>query len=377
MAENIIPLGVENLALADAEEAFFGAAGNVYRRVDIHNADGSLWQANAPVLGGDVTVDYSRAERRTLDLQLDNNDGNFTSDPDGFWYDKILKVYRGVRDDAGLVQSYQLGEFYIDRIDEDHFPHVVSITARDSAKRMILAKFPQATAFAAGVPVNTVITALAVASGVTRFNFANVGVNLTTQFMWEAGTARWEAASALAEAHGQELFFDRTGTLTLRPFVDPTTAPVQYVFDTGYKGNLATYSKSTNDTRIFNHILVKGGNTNEVPVTGVAENNEPSSPTRIARIGRRTYVYESKLISTNTQAQDLATALLRIMALESYELSLDALVAPWLDVGLAIGFEDPNPSPYAPTSYLLTGLTIPLEVGGLMSAEAKRVTLVG
>lgn len=369
-----VPPGIGSVA--NAEDLFFGGTGNVHTTVNIYNADGSLWLAGAPIESGNVSVDYTRAERRTFDLSFDNGDDTFQSDPENFWYDKIIKVFRGVQDDDGNVQTYQLGEFLIDRIEEASFPPTVQVSGRDLTKRMMLSRFATATAYAAGVPIATVINGLAVASGITRVNLASTGTNLSAQFMYEAGASRWEAASALAEAHSMELFFDRTGILTMRPFVDPTTAPVQFSFLTGAEGNLSSYTKSTNDSQIFNHILVTGTSSVQLPVAASAENNEPSSPTRIERLGRRTYVYDSKLIATSGQAQTLADSLLKIMALESFDLSLSALVAPWLDVGAAIEFVDPNPAPYAPTSFLLTQLSVPLEVGGLMDAEARRVTIV-
>lgn len=477
---NIIPTGTG--AVAEPELEFFGGSGKLYRRVDIHNADGSLWMGDVSVVSGNISVDYSRDERRTLDLELDDADGLFKSDPQGFWYDKIIKVYRGVTDDSGESQYYQLGEFLIDRIEETNFPSTTSVTGRDNTKRMMMSKFSTATAFAVGMPIENAIIALAVGSGITNYNLGKLegadeiqtiglgaatagtititfsgqttasiafnatastvqsalealsnvnvgdilvtggpfpatmtltfsgptysgtnvsqitatptgltggtvtiattveggsGINLTNQIMWEAGVSRWEAAKSLATAYSQELFFDRLGILTMRPFVDPTTAPVQFIFLTGIDGNLSRFSKSTNDSRIFNHVVVKGGNTNEIPVAGSAENTEPASATRIERLGRRTFPFESKLISTNAQAQTLATAMLATMALESYELSLEALPAPWLEVGNAIEFIDPDPSPFAPTRFLLTSLTLPLGVGELMSAEARRVTIVG
>lgn len=368
----------EDFTNDELQSAFFGATGFVWRQVDIYNADGTLWMANAPVQSGSISIDYGRDERRQFDLVLDNSTGAFTSDPTGFWYDKTIKIYRGVRRDRqGEYAGYQLGEFMIDRIDEDQFPHLVSVTGRDNTKRLLMAKFSQATAYAAGVPLEAVMSGLALNAGVTRTNFPTTGITLNNQFMYEAGVPRWEAAKALAEAHTMELFFDRFGVLTMRPFVDPTTTPVVFTFNTGTDGNLVNYSKSTNDSQIHNHILVKGANTVLAgPVAFSVENTEPSSATRIARLGRRTYVFDSKIVDTLAKAEELANALLKIMALESYELSWSSLVAPWIEVGNAVEFVDPRPSPFAPTRFLLTSVTIPLGIGEAMSAGAKRVTIV-
>lgn len=77
----------------------------VTRRLEIYEADGqTLWHPNGSeedlfrLIGGNVTVDNSRDERRAADFVLDNADNGMRPNPDGgFWYDKILKPYRGVK----------------------------------------------------------------------------------------------------------------------------------------------------------------------------------------------------------------------------------------------------------------------------------------
>lgn len=357
------------------ERAYFGSAGRVYRRLDIWNSDGTPFYLDAPLVEGSVSVDMNRDERRTLEFSLDNESLEFRSDPEGFWYDKIIKVYRGVENHLGEQHYFQLGEFLIDSIDEPHFPPVVSVTARDRTKQLMLSKFSAATQFGQGDTLEAVIAAIAGSAGVTRRNFPATGITLDREFYWEAATSRWDAVKELATAYGYELFFDPGGTFVMRLFVDPTTAAVLFTFLTGTLGNLSSYSLSTNDTRIFNHVLVTGTATNQLPVYGVAENNQTTSPTRIARLGRRTYPFDSAFVATSAQAKTLAESLLRVMALESYELSLDALVAPWLEAGVAVEFRDPDPVPSAPTRFLLSNFEIPLTLG-TMAASARRVTMV-
>jgi hypothetical protein len=370
---NSIPIGIG--AVTNPQESFFGATGRAARRVDIYNADGTIWFQDAPVMDGNVTVDMNRSERRMADFTFDNLDNTFRSDPAGFWYDKIIKVYRGVQDDDDNTQLYQLGEFMIDRIRCPNFPHVSYVNCRDYTKKLQKAKFSEATAFAIGASLDQVVTGILVSGGVTRYNVPVTGIQLDREFYFESGTERWQAIVDLATSFGYEVFFDQGGTFVMRLFVDPTTAAVQFTFFTGQAGNLASYELSTDDTRIYNDVLVTGSASDILPVYGRAENNEPSSPTRIVRLGRRTYPYDSKFITTTPQAQALAISLLKIMALESYELELDALVAPWLEAGNAVQFVDPDPAPQAPNRFLLTNFTVPMKIG-TMSASAKRVTIV-
>ena len=81
---------------------FLGSTTQHIRRVEIYESDGvTRWSKDVKVrlIGGQVNVDYGRDERRTLDLELENADGVLINAPDEFWYDKIIKVYRGVRID--------------------------------------------------------------------------------------------------------------------------------------------------------------------------------------------------------------------------------------------------------------------------------------
>lgn len=90
----------------EALSRIIGPTTERFSRVDIYESDGTTrWMdANNEVvprlITGTVSVDYDRDERRTLDIELDNGDDGLVHSPDGFWYDKILKVYSGVRYEA-------------------------------------------------------------------------------------------------------------------------------------------------------------------------------------------------------------------------------------------------------------------------------------
>jgi len=128
-------------------------------------------------------------------------------------------------------------------------------------------------------------------------------------------------------------------------FADILNDPVAFVFQTGASGNLASYRKSSSDARLRNHVVVIGENNGQVPVFGEAENTLSTSPTSIAAIGRRTETYKTSYVGTQPGAVALAERFLSISALEQFEVPLDALVIPWLDVNNVITFTDPSPAP--------------------------------
>lgn len=348
----------------------------VTTRLEVLNGNGTIFMTDFAIESGAVTVSVDRAERRTLDITLHDPDDRINHSSAGLWYDKILVPYRGITYRNHKWEA-PLGRFYIDRISEPDFPNLVTITGRDQSKRLLLDKLTYATTFLAGEHPEDVIRVIATNGGITRMNLVTTGQTLGRDYTFERGTSRWEIIANLAEAFSLEVFFDSSGYLILREFRDPSSTASVWTFQTGSSvGNLASFMKSANDSRLFNHVVVVGESTAQLPVTAEAENNLPGSPVNIDRIGRRTYFYESNFVSTLSQAQDLADTLLRVMALESYEMEFEALVASWLEVGEVVNILDPRPWTDQPDRFLLTDLTIPIGLGA-MSGTGKRVTLVG
>lgn len=96
----------------DVIEALEDGLVNVIRRVELYESNGeTLWNPDEEgdpnfyrIIDGNVNLDYNSDERRTLDLTLDNTDLLLRADSvDGLWYDKIVKVFRGVSFVAGSV----------------------------------------------------------------------------------------------------------------------------------------------------------------------------------------------------------------------------------------------------------------------------------
>lgn len=272
----------------------------------------------------------------------------------------------------------QIGEFMIDRISEANFPHEVKITGRDYTKKCMLSKFTQATMFEAGQTLEGLIGTLAANAGIVKKLLPTTGVTIGDTFSFDRNTSRWDAMKQITTAYNYELYFDATGYLTMRPFLDPTTsAPVIWI-ETGKQGQIATYTKSTSDASLFNHILVTGESSdqNVLPVYAEAINTDPDSPTNVDEIGDRYWEYSSSLITDQQQAQDLADTYLSINSLEEFELDFATLVMPWLEGGDILGFIDPDPAPGDPNTFLLSSFTLPLTLEP-MSGVGKRVLIVG
>lgn len=363
----------------------------VRRRVEIYESDGTTpfdipnWDAR--LIDGGVTVDRSREEKRACDFTLENSDQALKHEPyDGFWYDKILKAFWGIdyRDSiTGVMTRWevQIGEFMIDRIDEDRFPEAVKVTGRDYVKKCMLTKLSQSISFPAGTAVEVIIRNLAANAGIKKFNlpYTNKAYGATTVFA--RGTERWKVMKEIADTVGYEVYFTGDGYLTMTPYPDPTTSPLSWTFHPDAPdGSLVDYKRSSNDNSIYNHITVTGATTEvngfSSTVFAEARNTNPTSPTRVSRVGERSKNYDSDYITTNEEAQHMANTMLSINSLEEYDVSFTSLIIPWLDASMIVGVVEGDESEYTPKRFLLNNFSLPMSLGA-MTGTAKRVTIVG
>ena len=273
-----------------------------------------------------------------------------------------------------------IGTFMIDRIGEDYFPNQIKVTGRDYTKKLMLTKISQALIFITGTSLETIINAVAANAGVTDTRLNLSGAVLTSDVSFEKNTPRWDILKQICDAYQFEIFFDAFGVLVVRPFLDPLTSPTSLTLKTGQAGNLVSYSKSSNDSRIFNHVTVTCDNQDLISggilIFGEALNTEPSSPTGISRLGDRTYPYVSSVITDVDQANLIAQSFLSIMALEEFDLNFDTLVYPWIEAGEIFAFIDPKAGNGEPSRFLLSNFTLPLTLG-TMPGVGRRVTIVG
>jgi hypothetical protein len=382
------------VTLAQLRAAIEAPVTRVTSHVDIYEQDGTTaWLLEAPNVGAIVSVDSSRTERRTLDLTLNNAFREFDIYPKSFWYDKIIKPYRGLYLLDGRHWECQLGEFMIDSTEESSFPFTVKVTGRDYTKRLMLSKITAAETFSKGTDLDELIRSIAANAGIIKMKVPDTGKTLGRDFTYERGTARWDMIDDLAGAYNYDIFFDFEGYLVLSEFQDPVLTPVSYTFTVGrhtnafeqegpydpvvIQHNTESWVKKTNDTRIYNHILVTGDSSDSStpPVSAEAINDNPDSPTGVPELGDRLFEYNSSFITTTAQAQDTATKFLKLHALEEFEINLSTLVVPFLDAGQVISFIDPHIHPGDPTRFLLTSFSVPLNLGK-MAPVGKRITVL-
>ena len=360
----------------DVVDAIHGPVTRVTRRIDIYEPDReTLFYSNAGIIDGSVSIDISRPERRAGAFTLDNLDGDL--DPNnsgGFWYDKIIKVYRGVIYSGGDWET-QIAELTIDDFDAQRHPGTLKITCRDYAARLLGSKVATSTTYPENHPIEEAIRDIAISGGlpIEQIDLPLTGESLGHEYVIEQETDRWAAMNEVAQSYNYELFFTADGMLTMREFADPYLEPAEYTFQTGpTEGNLVDYNHKATLSRLRNHIVAVGESADQVPVFGEAVNDDPTSPTNTTRLGVRTEFYKSAFIETVAQAEEVANRKLKYSALEQYDVSLQAIVAPYIDAGIIVGFSEGGPA----DEYLLQQVNIPMLLEP-MTANAGRVINLG
>lgn len=83
------------------QDAFLAPTAKLTRRLEIYEQDGETpWRSDLwskMLIGGSVTIDYDRDERRNFDIEVDNSYGDLNPQAGGLWYDKVFKIFYGIR----------------------------------------------------------------------------------------------------------------------------------------------------------------------------------------------------------------------------------------------------------------------------------------
>lgn len=102
------------------QEAFVAPTSEIIRRIEIYESDAvtpwkqALW--GDILIGGSVSASYGDGERRTFECTLDNYNGELNPVPGGMWYDKVFKVFYGIK----LNQRPRMPRILI--VEEDNAP---------------------------------------------------------------------------------------------------------------------------------------------------------------------------------------------------------------------------------------------------------------
>lgn len=337
---------------------------------DLHPIEGAvLTGEEGYAIAGSVVMDLGRDVRRTCDVTLVNPGGVWTPREPGdlFYWDRLVKLERGVYTSPSQIEWASLGVFVIDQPQvnvTDSGGIDLRITGIDRMDRVLRSKFTAPDFYAAGARLQVALADLALDAGIGSgfHRLDDGGKTLAANREFEVGEERIALMRDLALDYSLDVYADADGVFVVEPWRDPMTVATAWEFTAGRDAVMTGLSKTWSKDRLYNHVLVTGESAEGVIVRAEASDTNPASPTRTTGpLGDRLYTYTSAMIRTTGQAQEVANRLLVDHALIEEEIRLPFAPIPFLEVGDVVRIIEPASN--TDDRYQIHRLTMPLGAG--------------
>jgi len=362
-----------------------------------------LLDITSPTVEGTVYVDVERATRRTAQIRLINTDGAFT--PTGsdytnlgtnsvFFWNKLFKIEYGL-----LVGSdYEwcpLGIFMVDSVEvmAEKGVSVLNINGSDRWKMLTFSTFAAPVTWAKGTALNTVISDIASAAGITQLNLANLSGRTadqnTTQIpiFFEADDNRGDKLKELCATWNLEIFFDVNGYLVTRDITDRNSdmfnQPPVWTFAGGKDSIFISITKQTSGDGIKNHIVVTGEADDGTAVVraeavdGVGTTDTSHyytnsvGPLTTTQIGDRVLHIKSTVYRKTAECLDRAKTELLNNRIVSEDISLPIIVVPCFEGNDVIQIIETNSK--TNDRYFLSSFDIPMQSSSTQELKVNKV----
>ena len=322
------------------------------------------------IVDGGVDVDVTRGNRRTFQMNLLNNDGEFSpgTDLSGLFYvNRAVRLWRGVGYGDSDEELVPIGTFLLDKADVtiERNMSIVTLSGQDMWKKMSKSQFTVPTTYAAGTPLNDVIRDMAADAGVTQMvldplvDRASNAKNLNVARSYEVGDRRGEELVKLCDAFGIDVFFDPLGRLVTEDFRDPADTATVWTYQPEESGLMAQLQASWDDEKLFNHVVVIGTGDETQSYRAELKDEDPLSPTRISLIGDRVKRMESGVLASQEAVDKAALTLYYNNLVLTENIRMEAMCNPALEGNDVVRVIEPD---YAnlDARYRLTSFNVPL-----------------
>lgn len=340
----------------------------VYIKIDLLNKNENVLKViehhvNSTDIG-DISVDGDRDIQRMFTLTLDNANGEFTWAENALiWADlKRVKIYIGLRTPVGIEYVPQ-GVFIITEPEAKHTLQTNTVTISGQDKWYLLTgnfgRFDHETTINKNTTIKEAIRILLQGAGITQMILDECNITLPYSFTYQIGQNRGEAIKDLcakAFIDGQffySVYFDVNGYFRFEKFKDPTLEASAWQYKIEKNTLYAGSSRKLNDSTLYNHIYVFGGNSqtasfrSELAIDETNPGNYPESAFAfsIQKIGDRKYFWNDgnpdSNIDTQSQCDARAKYELRKQLQYSEEISFDLAPNYLHEVNDIINIEDP------------------------------------
>jgi hypothetical protein len=324
-----------------------------------------------PIVGGQVELSATSDTRGTSDITVIAPWPRSRNDllaP----YGNEIYIERGIKYDDGNVEYVGFGYFRVETVEQSDDPNTTSlrVTGVDRMQGIIEARMVSPRQFLAGSTfgalVSNLITEIYPGAVIVWDDNTNAAT-LTRDVLVDDD--RYGFLNDAISSRGKIWYWDQAGQLTIKNVPDTTNAV--YSVTNGRNGVLVKSNRSLSRKGAINAYVANGeGPDQQLPVTGVAVDNDPLSPTYyFGAFGKIPQFYSSQFLTTSAQCVAAAKALLtRSLGIPS-DLDFGTIVNPALEpydpVAVKLSHND------AQVTHILDTITIPLGESESMTCKTR------
>lgn len=340
------------------------------------------------ILGGTYSENYQNGQRRSLSVELYNEDGRYLPSINGLWEDVKLSFEIGIELDNGDTLWFPKGIYYITNIMVSHDPGKKKVTVEMADKFSIfegkMGTLTDTTIIPANNTIKDIITdILSMSKGngelfdPKEIIYPSVfeGKKTQAEIKKEAGSTYGDILLGLATQLSAEIFYDTDGHLTFVP-INYVTSDVdkQVIFQYyDYYGDMLSNNMSFDLSEVINRIIVTGANINGKICRAVSVNDNADSPLCYQRIGYRTaQPINDTNITSNILAQERADYELRNKLILKSSVSTEVIFNPLLSVNNLISITDEYYS-LEQEKFLIQSISYSIDDSGAMSISCSNI----
>lgn len=345
------------------------------------NSDETTYQSfTSQVTGGSLNIVRANGVRRTVSINVNNINNLFTPNPLKFWINQKFKL------SLGYIIN---GEPYF--IPQGIFglrsPTTLHAKSEKSASINGIDKFGFLNGMLNGrleatynINVNTSVKT-AIASSLSLCNdpitpLLIIGADTTPYTIYkEYGNTFGDLLLELNNMLAYNMYYDQTGRFVCEPDLSNMVKGSVWDFTDTSKLYL-DIQQSFDFENAYNIVKVIGDNVNGNIATGVAMNNDPTSPLSVLNIGYKLApIITDAVIDTDQRAQDRANYELLRYASLAVEATINCIPVLHLDVDQVITVTDTEEG-LDREKFLINSISLPLDPKGgqVMTIGASKLT---
>lgn len=331
------------------------------------------------IVDGDVRVSATADVYANLDLTIAADwptPGSMDLSP----YGNEIYVERGLSYGQGQREFVGLGYFRIDTMEQQETPSgAIHLVLPDRMQGLIDARFVAPRQFPGSWLRRQLVEALVwevypnaaiIEWDDVAVRDAPVGRTVITEL------DRYATLKNFVRSLGKVCYFDHRGILVIK--TPPSVlGGASWEVNAGRDGVLVQMSRALTREGVYNAVVVTGEAADTTPpVTAVAYNLDPSSPTYYqGRFGPVPRFYSSPFITDKGQAQTAATSFLRQQLGVPYQVELSSVVNPALEAWdvIDVVYPERDRSPALRTErHVVDQVSIPLTATGVQSITTRQ-----